>query len=81
MGGDPRNGLKMVHLRGQSSDGDYPYEEYRANTTGNCVGDEKSTVIQPETLNVYRFDQDYAEEDIMENLYLNHIPTAVCKFF
>ncbi|UMM38314.1 hypothetical protein L5515_009776 [Caenorhabditis briggsae] len=76
VGGDPRNGLKFVSRNGQSSDGEYPYEEFRANTTGNCVADEKDTVIQAGTLNVYRFDEEYAEEDIMENLFYNHIPSA-----
>ncbi|EFP00741.1 hypothetical protein CRE_21120 [Caenorhabditis remanei] len=76
VGGDPRNGLKFVHRNGQASDSSYPYEEFRANTTGNCVADEKRQVIESETMQVYQFDPEYAEEDIMENLYYNHIPSA-----
>lgn len=79
VGGDPRNGLQFVHRHGQASDEVYPYEEFRANTTGNCNYQRKGYVIQPESMQVYRFDADYAEEDIIENLYYNHIPTAVCE--
>ncbi|CAL2047728.1 unnamed protein product [Caenorhabditis brenneri] len=77
VGGDPGNGLKFVHLNGQASGSNYPYEEFRANTTGNCVADQVDTVIAARSMQVYRFDPDYAEEDIMENMYYNHIPTAV----